>query len=59
MTKRDALAQFRALVMPELLKRYGRGDVTAQREAWNNYTDALCKDGSITRAQCDTWTNPF
>lgn len=34
-------------------------DVIAKREAWNNYTDALCKDGVITESQYNNWTNPF
>lgn len=36
-----------------------RGDVTAQREYFNNYTDMLCKDRQITVKQYETWTNPF
>ena len=36
-----------------------RGDVVMKREAWNNFTDALCKDRQITSRQYDTWTNPF
>lgn len=36
-----------------------RGDVTAQREYFNNYTDMLCKNRRITVKQFETWTNPF
>ena len=36
-----------------------RGDAIAKREYFNNYTDALCKDGFISRHQYETWTNPF
>ncbi len=36
-----------------------RGDVTAQREYFNDYTDSLCKARSITTAQYESWTNPF
>lgn len=28
-------------------------------EAWNNFTDALCKSGQITLKQYETWTTPF
>lgn len=35
------------------------GDVYAQREYFNNYIDALCKEGLITEHQYDTWINPF
>jgi hypothetical protein len=59
LTKRQAIANFRELVMPEIIRRYGRGDVIAQREEWNNYVDALQKDGAVTRYQADTWSNPF
>lgn len=55
MTKRDALGYFRQYyATPEL-----RGDRVAQREAWSNYTDALCKAGEITLRQYETWSNPF
>lgn len=27
-------------------------DATARREAWNNYTDGLCKDGELSALQC-------
>jgi len=36
-----------------------RGDVVMKREAWNNFTDALCKYRQITDRQYDTWDNPF
>jgi hypothetical protein len=36
-----------------------RGDVTAKREFFNNYTDSLCKDRRITSRQYETWGNPF
>jgi hypothetical protein len=29
------------------------------REAWNNFTDSLCKDGFITDSQYNRWSNPF
>ena len=36
-----------------------RGDVVMRREAWNNFTDALCKSRQITLRQYETWTAPF
>ena len=30
-----------------------------KRCSWLDYTDALCKDGQISQAQFDSWTNPF
>ena len=38
---------------------YGEKDSIAKREAWNVYTDSLCKDGIITEHQYNTWANPF
>ena len=35
-----------------------RGDEPALAEAWNNYTDSLCKSGHITPKQYSTWTHP-
>jgi hypothetical protein len=55
MTKAQTLQDFRLL-----FKTFGRkGDATAKREDWNNYTDALCKEGSITLKQYENWGQPF
>ena len=55
MTKAEALRDFR-----QLFNTFGkRGDATAKREDWNNYTDALCKEGLITLHQYETWDQPF
>lgn len=59
MTKAQALAEFRAHILPSVIARYGRSDRVAICEAWNNYTDALCKDGRIREYQYSTWSNPF
>jgi hypothetical protein len=61
MTKAQALEVFRADIMPivrERFERDGRADYPARSEAWNEYTDSLCKDGSITLRQYETWTAP-
>ena len=55
MTKAEALKDFR-----QLFKTFGkRGDATAKREDWNNYTDALHKEGVITLKQYENWGQPF
>jgi hypothetical protein len=59
MTKKEAVQIFRETVLPEVVKQYGRNDKPAIAEAWNNWTDALCKDGTITMRQYETWTHPF
>ena len=61
-TKKSVLADFRENILPMVRKQFepdGRVDAIARREAWNNYTDALCKDRVITAHQYDTWSNPF
>ena len=34
-------------------------DSIAKRESWNNYTDSLCRSGSISLKQYESWSNPF
>lgn len=60
MTKKEAEQEFRRLYPPETFKHPGGWtDQVARREAWNNYTDALCKEGRITEHQYNTWVHPF
>ena len=56
MTKAQAIKQFKSLY-----EAWGCSDddVIAKRTYWNNYTDALCKNGLITNKQYDTWDQPF
>ena len=58
MTKQEAVRLFR-YELEQLLNRYGTKDKPKIRQAWNVYTDMLCKDGEITQRQYDTWINPF
>lgn len=62
MTKKEAWEDFRETVLPAIENaerlRGGRHDRPMRAEAWNNYTDALQKDGQITERQCATWTHP-
>jgi len=55
MTKKEALSRFREDTLPYVPSN----DIPAKCEAWNNYTDALCKAGEITLRQYESWTNPF
>lgn len=34
-------------------------DTIARAEAWNNFTDELCKSRRISAKQYDTWTHPW
>ena len=62
MTKADAEASFREHYLPAIIRREREGnsrvDEPMRSEAWNNYTDSLCKDGDITERQYSNWTHP-
>ncbi len=61
MTKKEAWEDFRENILPSIVEsERGRGhkDRPMRAEAWNNYTDALQKDGQITERQCASWTHP-
>ena len=63
MTKVQAVAEFKATILPEIKAKEalgtGRVDSCMRAEAWNNYTDMLCKDQQITSSQYHNWSNPF
>lgn len=62
LTKKEALQEFNQYILPHVVHTYeqdGIKDHPARREAWNDYTDTLCKDGRITDWQYSFWTNPF
>lgn len=54
LTKKEAEKAFREN-FPSIIKS---GDKPLKRMVWNDYTDALCKNGEITQMQCSTWTQP-
>ena len=58
MTFSQACADFNFIVMPFVREQYeqdGIPDWPARREAWNNWTDSLCKDGQISEWQYMNW----
>tara|TARA_R100000773_G_C4143708_1_gene68934 strand:+ start:108 stop:293 length:186 start_codon:yes stop_codon:yes gene_type:complete len=57
MTKAEAIRDFRILY--KTFTNYRKGDVVAKRTEWNDYTDALCKEGLITPKQYENWGQPF
>ena len=59
MTKKEALSYFKEFILPHIPNNCRYIDESARREAWNNYTDALCTEGRITLKQYETWGNPF
>jgi hypothetical protein len=54
MTKREAAARFRANILPGI----PADDKPAKRQAWNDYVDALQRDGAITERQASSWDQP-
>jgi hypothetical protein len=59
-TKVQALEQFRYnwKVFTKQQPKW-KGDVIAKRESWNNFVDALNREGYISDRQAMTWDNPF
>ena len=57
----DACDQFEFDILPFIQDEYeqdGEPDWPARREAWNNWTDSLCKDGQISDWQYENWSQP-
>lgn len=58
---KDAAVQFEEYILPYVRETYeadGIPDWPARREAWNNWTDGLCKDGEISNWQYENWSQP-
>jgi hypothetical protein len=60
LTKREVLRNFKELwdCAVAIDKRL-IGDSIAKREAFNDYVDALNKDGQVSDRQAFNWSNPF
>lgn len=54
LTKREALAMFKKDILPGVIKEFG-DDKCARDQAWNDWTDGLCKEGKITLKQYEGW----
>lgn len=48
---KQAWQQFESEIKPLVIEQYGNDDSAAMSEAWNDYTDSLCKDGELTALQ--------
>lgn len=59
MTDAQIIADFEETILLGVIEDYGPDDQIAKREAFNNYTDALCKDGTITGWQYENIDNPY
>lgn len=55
MTLREAQRRFNEEILPAVVQQYGKKDKVAIRTAWNDWTDALQKDGQITEKQAYRW----
>lgn len=51
MNIREAFDAFTTEILPAVVKTYGERDTIAMREAWNDYTDSLTKDGELNDLQ--------
>jgi hypothetical protein len=61
MTRDQAVNEFEMFVLPTVIEHYeqdGIIDGPARREAWNNWTDGLCKDNQISDWQYENWSQP-
>ncbi len=61
MTRDEAIEDFITTVLPAVVEEYeqdGIIDGPARREAWNNFTDYLCKDDLISDWQYNNWSHP-
>ncbi len=63
MTKKQAIQNFNKCFPKDSFMRDHNGKPYVDRpmrdQAWNNYTDALCKSRDITERQYETWVSPF
>jgi hypothetical protein len=58
-TRQDVIDMFERDILPDIIKHYGDKDIPAKRAAWNDFTDSLCKDGTITLYQNNSWEGPY
>lgn len=58
-TKAQALQQFKYNWKVETLRTKWNKDLVAKREAWNNFVDALNKEGWVSDNQAMNWAQPF
>ena len=60
-TRKQAIHEFELFVLPAIMDEYeydGVPDLPARREAWNNWTDGLCRDMIISDWQYENWSQP-
>ncbi len=62
MTRDEAVSYFENQIMPDILmieaQQTGSPDWPRRSEAWNNWTDSLCKNRQISDWQYMNWSHP-
>ena len=61
MTRDEAIEIFDNHILPlvkQNMEQDGVPDIPARCEAFNNWTDAMCKDGQISDWQYENWSPP-
>ena len=61
MTRDEAIEIFDNHILPivkQNMEPDGQIDIPARSEAWNNWTDSLCKNRQISDWQYENWTHP-
>lgn len=51
MQYKEMFEQFVEFHLPEVVATYGEDDQCAIDQAWNDYTDSICKEGNITELE--------
>jgi len=59
LTDEQVINMFEDGILPHVVEQYGKDDEVAIRTAFNDYTDALCKDGLISDKQYNDMENPY
>jgi hypothetical protein len=54
-SEEELSARFDSEVLPDVIEAYGEDDEPAISEAFNNWTDMLCKDGEIHPEQYNSY----
>ena len=61
MTWNEAIEQFNESILLQIQEEFeqdGIKDIPARSEAWNNWTDSLCKNELISDWQYNNWSCP-
>jgi len=61
MTRDEAIEIFDNHILPLVqqgMEQDGVPDIPARSEAFNNWTDSMCKDGQISDWQYENWSHP-